>query len=303
MPSSRPHWEYAEDDMAEAILNVTDNSFSPSQASQRRGVPRTALIDRLNGQTAGKEQVQPSQGLSKNQEDTMAFWILRQESLGQAPSYNQIRACATGLLRQHGDQLELGRNWVARFVNCRSDLKIKIGRRQEASRFDSVTPKAVCWSFDIREGPKRAPERATYLGLYDTPKSSRHIRDLGLDKTPKTRRRYNVIAKGFEAQRQTLTGHAMRIAGLEEQLARPKRGKKALPNPNKRFMTLFKALAARNDTFQNEGEKKLVVVNGSSLEESGSESETASVIEVREEGIPPQQATRSVALAKRDEIQ
>lgn len=77
MPSSRPRWKYTEDDMAEAILDVTDNGFSPPQAAQRRGVPRTTLIDRLNGQTPVKEQIQPGQRLSKNQEDKLAFWILR----------------------------------------------------------------------------------------------------------------------------------------------------------------------------------------------------------------------------------
>jgi hypothetical protein len=88
MPSSRPRWKYTEDDMAEAILDITDNGFSPSEAAQRRGVPRRTLIGTLNGQTALKEQIQPGQRLSKNQEDKLAFWILPQESLGYAPSHN-----------------------------------------------------------------------------------------------------------------------------------------------------------------------------------------------------------------------
>ena len=56
------------------------------------------------------------------------------------------------MVRQQGDQPELGRNWVARFIERRPDLKVKMGRRQEANRFDSFTPKAVHWYFDIREG-------------------------------------------------------------------------------------------------------------------------------------------------------
>ena len=55
MPISRLRWEYTEDDMAEAILDITDNGFLPSQAAERRGVPRRTLIDRLDGQTAVKE--------------------------------------------------------------------------------------------------------------------------------------------------------------------------------------------------------------------------------------------------------
>jgi len=88
MPISRLRWEYTEDDMAEAILDITDNGLSPSHAAERRGVPRRTLIDRLNGRGAVKEQIQPRRRLSKNQEDRLAFWILRQESLGYAPSHN-----------------------------------------------------------------------------------------------------------------------------------------------------------------------------------------------------------------------
>jgi hypothetical protein len=79
--------------MAEAILDVTDNGFSPPRAAHRRGVPRITLIDRLHGRGAVKEQIHPHRRLSKSQEDRLAFWILRQESLGYAPPYSQVRAC------------------------------------------------------------------------------------------------------------------------------------------------------------------------------------------------------------------
>jgi hypothetical protein len=155
------------------------------------------------------------------------------------------------------------------------------------------------------DGPKRTPEPAPYFGSDDTPKTSRQIRDLGLKKTPKTRRRYNVIAKGFETQQQTLMAHAMRIAGMEEELARLKRGRKrkAIPNPNKRFMTLSEALASVEANPEKGSEKKHVVVNHSSSGESGQESEAASVIEVREETILPQRTKRSGRLVKRPKSQ
>ncbi|KAG6997196.1 hypothetical protein FocnCong_v015290 [Fusarium oxysporum f. sp. conglutinans] len=504
--------------MAEAILDVTDNGFSPPQAAQRRGVPRSTLIDRLDGRGAVKEQVHPYRRLSKNQEDRLAFWILRQESLGYAPSHNQVRACVIGLLRQQGEHSELGRNWVTRCINRRTDLKTKMGRRQEANRFDSFTPKAVHWYFDIREcqygwikpentvnvdeggldslivgsadpkrkaylkgpqtrnwtsfieavtadgralipgiifkgkelqkqwfleefkkiadwyyitspngwtddhigiewlervylpqttpaddsdagliildghgshatpldngvfnaskaayrrelerfasltdsasmdkvnfirayakarrvgmtkknilsgwrvtgnwpisrakalrhpeiqqdrrngSPRVTPEPRPYLGSDGTPQTSRQIRDLGLNKTPKTRRRYNVIAKGFEAQQQTVAAHTARIASLEEELARLKRGRKrkAVPNPNKRFMTLAETLAGGKAIAEEETQNMPVVVEGGCSSEPESESEAVSVIEVREETIPRQLTTRSGRLIKSPKIQ
>uniref|UniRef100_A0A0D2XSW8 Transposase n=1 Tax=Fusarium oxysporum (strain Fo5176) TaxID=660025 RepID=A0A0D2XSW8_FUSOF len=77
-------------------------------------------------------------------------------------------------------------------------------------------------------------------------RTSRHIRDLGKNKSPSTRRRYSVISKGFEAQESKIASLSTRIASLEEEVGRLSRGKKrkAIPNPNKKFMTLAEALAA-----------------------------------------------------------
>jgi len=94
--------------------------------------------------------------------------------------------------------------------------------------------------------PTTRPVCLPYLGSDDTPYNSRQIRDLGKNKTQTTRRRYTVIAKGFEAQEQTLASHTVRIASLEEDVAQLKRGKKrkAIPNPNRSFMTLSEVLAS-----------------------------------------------------------
>jgi hypothetical protein len=82
----------------------------------------------------------------------------------------------------------------------------------------------------------------------------------------------------------------VRIASLEEELARLKRGKKrkAVPNPNKRFMTLGETLAGGEAIPEEETENMPVVVEGGYSGEQESESEAGSVIEVREETIPHQ---------------
>ena len=131
----------------------------------------------------------------------------------------------------------------------------------------------------IETSPKSAP----FLGSDDTPRTSRHIRDIGKNKTPSTRRRFAVIAKGFEAQEQTLAEHSTRIAKLEEEVARLQRGKKrkAIPNPNRRFMTLSETLAAKEAIPQIRSQEILVVGNSDIEEEEVSEVETASVIVVK----------------------
>jgi Tc5 transposase-like DNA-binding protein/Psq-like protein len=151
MPSKKPRYVYTEDTVTEAILDITENGLSQCQAAQKYGVPQQTLSARLGGQTALADQIQPSQRLSKNQETKLASWILRQESLGYAPSHSQIRACVLALLQYQGCESKLGRHWVERFIQRHPELRTKRGRRQEANRFDSFTPKAVHWFFDIRE--------------------------------------------------------------------------------------------------------------------------------------------------------
>ena len=81
----------------------------------------------------------------------MVTWILRQEALGYAPSHSQVRATVAALLRQQGRERPIGVHWVARFVKRHPTIKAKIWKRQEASRFNSFTPMALNWYFDIRE--------------------------------------------------------------------------------------------------------------------------------------------------------
>jgi hypothetical protein len=151
MSYQRPRWIYTEETIANAIFDIQYNSLSHHQAAQKWGVPRSTLSNRIRGQTALSDQIQPSQLLTKNQEAKLVSWILRQESLGYALSHNQIRACVLALLKQQGSHSGVGRHWVSRFIERYPELRTKIGRRQEANRFNSFTPKAVYWFFDIRE--------------------------------------------------------------------------------------------------------------------------------------------------------
>ncbi|KAH7460547.1 hypothetical protein FOMA001_g19487 [Fusarium oxysporum f. sp. matthiolae] len=142
---------YTEDDVAEAILDITDRGLSQTGAAHKRGVPRSTLSGRLFGQASRNERIQAHQRISKSQEETLLRWVLRQESLGYALSHSQLRACVEAILKQQGDNKPLGKHWTTRFVKRHLELSTKLGKRQEAARFDGLTPKAVNWYFDIRE--------------------------------------------------------------------------------------------------------------------------------------------------------
>ncbi|KAF6514081.1 hypothetical protein HZS61_006337 [Fusarium oxysporum f. sp. conglutinans] len=454
-----PRVSYTEDEVAEAMLDVTDNGLSQNKSAQKREIPRSTLGDRLRGLPSRSEVTQPAQLLSKPEESRLVAWILRQEALGYAPSHSQVRATVNALLRQQGREKPVGVHWLARFMKRHPSIKTKIGKRQEASRFNCFTPTAVNWYFDIREReygwikpentvnvdeggldslvvgssdprkkaflkgsqsrtwtsfieavtatgrllkpgiifkgkelqqqwfidelkevadwyyitsdngwtdnhiaiewlrevylPQTQPDdesdarliildghrshvspldngvfnaskaayrkelqkltsltdsapvdKVNFIKAYakarevgmtkknilsgwrvtgnwpisrrkalmhpeiqpdkkettpasdghkdgqvdsdNTPKTSRHIRDLGKNKSPSTRRRYSVISKGFEAQESKIASLSSRVASLEEEVGRLSRGKKrkAIPNPNRKFMTLAEALVA-----------------------------------------------------------
>ncbi|KAJ0130875.1 Uncharacterized protein HZ326_26030 [Fusarium oxysporum f. sp. albedinis] len=146
-----PRGSYIQDKVVEAMLDVTDNGLSKNQSAQKHGMPQTTLSDRLRGLPSKSEVTQPAQLLSKSHESRLVTWILRQEALGYAPSHSQVRATVTALLRQQGKKRHIGVHWLARFMKLHPLIETKIGKRQEASKFNSFTPTAVNWHFDIRE--------------------------------------------------------------------------------------------------------------------------------------------------------
>jgi len=129
-----------------------------------------------------------------------------------------------------------------------------------------------------------SPDPIPYLGSDDTPKTSRQIRDLGKSKSPSTRRRYTVIAKGFEAQEQVLVEHA---TSLEEEVSRLKKRKKrkVIPNPNRWFISLSEALATSKEVStivdSNLLEEEVLEVESEMESKVELEIETALVIEVQ----------------------
>jgi hypothetical protein len=120
--------QYNEDDIADTILVITDNGISQYQAAQRYGIPKSTLQNRMRGQKAQKDQIQPNQRITKNDEIKIRDWVLQQEFLGYGLSHGQIRAGVKTLLEQRGDNTPLGVNWVFRFINKHPELKTKNDR-------------------------------------------------------------------------------------------------------------------------------------------------------------------------------
>jgi hypothetical protein len=129
--------------------------------------------------------------------------------------------------------------------------------------------------------PASDSHRDGQVNSNNTPKTSRHIKDLEKNKSPSTRRRYSIISKGFKAQKSKIASLSSRVASLEEEVRRLSRGKKrkAIPNPDRKFMTLAEAPVAGNiisephqAAKETEAVKEVIKVGGVE-EDEGSNSE------------------------------
>ncbi|PNP53876.1 hypothetical protein FNYG_15669 [Fusarium nygamai] len=126
-----PRVSYTESNVIDAILDVTDNGLSQSQAAQKNGIPPTTLSNRLRGVPSKSEATQPAQLLSKPEE-----------------SSSRHRRCPSTTTRQ-GKAYR--RTLASQVHETTSVYKDKDRKRQEASTFNCFTPTAVNWYFDIRE--------------------------------------------------------------------------------------------------------------------------------------------------------
>ncbi|KJZ68185.1 hypothetical protein HIM_12424 [Hirsutella minnesotensis 3608] len=243
----------------------------------------------------------------------IAFAVSRLGRQNQNPDSTHQMAADRVLLylfatKSYGIRLGGGEKEAEIFV-CSSDSSFadnSLDRKSSQGYVMTLFGGPIAWRASKQATVATSSTEAEFLAISEAAKEaiflSRQIRDFGKNKTPGTRRRYAVIARGFEAQEQTLAEHSNRIAKLEEEVARLQRGKKrrAIPNPNRRFMTLSEALVVEEAIPPIESQEIPVVLNSDTEEEEVSEVETASVIEVKEvapEALPF--TTRSGRVVKR----
>lgn len=131
-----------------------------------------------------------------------------------------------------------------------------------------------------------------------TPRNSRQIRDIAKGKTPRTRRRYGKIAKGWEAKEQAVAIYEVRMAKLKEEVARLQRKKqrKAIPNPNARFMALGEVLGQDEATPEVVEESS---ISGLDSDTDQSDSSESSIVSGVTQVQSPIRTTRSGRIVKR----
>ena len=139
---------YTEEDVQNALEDIKEG-VPTATASTRHSVPRSTLQDRLKGSKPHKYAHEDAQRLSAIQEQHLEQWILHQEALGYAPTHAQLRAIATGVLLQAGDNKPLGKRWSQHFIQRHPAIKSKLGRRTDWERINAATPSNITHLFDL----------------------------------------------------------------------------------------------------------------------------------------------------------
>src|SRR5437762_2633629 len=152
---------YIENDVQNALTDLRNGGVLRT-VSAHHGVLRTTLRGRLNGAQSCQDTHDDEQRLSTVQEEHLERWILRQEALGYAPTHAQVRAIASGILKQGGDDKPLGKKWSKHFLERHPAIKTKLGRRTDWERINAATPGNIRTLFKLYETVSWIPPRRRY---------------------------------------------------------------------------------------------------------------------------------------------
>jgi hypothetical protein len=141
---------YSDKDLSSAMEDVK-NGTPIREAARLHNVPRTTLQGRLSGRNARRLISQEQQRLSTVHEKGLVDWIIRQESLGFAPTHAQLRAIAASLLESQGSHSSLGKRWATSFIQRHPNIQSKLGRRTEWSRVNAACPENINKLFSLYE--------------------------------------------------------------------------------------------------------------------------------------------------------
>ena len=87
---------------------------------------------------------------------------MRQEALGYASTHAQVRAIASGILKQGGDDKPLRKKWIRHFLERHSAVKTKLGHRTNWKRINAATSDNIQTLFQLYEIISWIPPQRRY---------------------------------------------------------------------------------------------------------------------------------------------
>ena len=105
----------------------SSKKISIRQAAKVYGVPKSTLIDRMNGRVARPEKRHPQRKLTLSEEQTLVQYVLDLDARGFPPRIAGVSDMADLLLATRRAK-PTGKQWAYRFVQRRPKLKTHLSR-------------------------------------------------------------------------------------------------------------------------------------------------------------------------------
>ena len=125
------------DYQARKFTNIRD----PATA---HGITYGQLRGRLAGRPSRSEAHVEQQNLTKTEEGVIVAWVLRLDTWGFPPHLKYVKDLATHFLRSHGIRnVDLGKNWVTRFLKRNPTLETRFAVRLDKQRGFANNPDII----------------------------------------------------------------------------------------------------------------------------------------------------------------
>ncbi|KAI0997096.1 hypothetical protein K3495_g11090 [Podosphaera aphanis] len=106
-----------EESIQSALDKLNSGFYSSLRAASRAyKIPRSTLRARLAGSQSRTIAHRNHQRLKIDQEESLAKWILDEDSRAHPASHARIREMASLILQANGDNAPLGKNWMTSFL-------------------------------------------------------------------------------------------------------------------------------------------------------------------------------------------
>ena len=105
-------------------MNPQGNKPAMQPIALSYGVVSSTLSRRIAGKTSSRRKAHElEQRLSPEEEGALESWILKVTEWGWPPRVSLVRHMACELLVEKGDYRELGKNWIASFLDRHKELQ------------------------------------------------------------------------------------------------------------------------------------------------------------------------------------
>ena len=109
--------------------------------AEKYGLRYETLRDRKRGTANRALSLEDQQHLTNAEERAIVAWIGRVDDYGWPPKIEYVKQIAAGFIRSHGKaKVELGKNWITRFLDRHPSLAAKFATRLDKQRSYASNP-------------------------------------------------------------------------------------------------------------------------------------------------------------------